>query len=722
MMCSQKINLKLSLYLFVFLSLGNIQCSTSNKTIHVFGSLENDLTSILTKIERIDVKAYHSPMEAVENAGQGEAVMILSDEYPEKRVKLPNAFFSVVKEKELRVYIEFPLAIPGVELGESVEAKYERVVVNSSFFENQTDSLNILSVGGFNYIPSNVKNGYMVAARVAGFDSAIFGLPKKTNSILFELPEQHILISTTNLSQFVSGRYAPQQSWGGVWKSIINYILPGANITKLTWEPDLKTSYTKNEKLPKSFQKQAVEKGINWYLDSKMLVPDNFEGTIEDAFDIKKNSGWISWNDTIPTGDGSNGVFECIFSNIDENGSQPIGIVRRADCTGESAMAFACAGKTLGNPEYTDIAQKLIDYFLFESPATKKEYSDPDHGAYGLVAWGLEGYNWFKANYGDDNARLFIGVLASAALTDTDRWDEKIMRALLAQLRTTGKNGFRPDRIDLPDFERNGWRHYYDSETINLSPHMEAYLWACMLWAYDKTGDSLFLERTEKAIRLTMENYPYGLRWMNGLAQERARMLLPLSWLVRVNDTPENREMLLKVVNDVINLQDECGAIREELGDIKNGVCPPPQSNEAYGTGEASLIAQNGDKVSDLLYTTNFAFLGLHEAYYATKDPTIKEANDRLAEFLCRVQVDSEKHPEIDGGWMRAFDFERFEHWGSNADHGWGAWAIESGWTQGWIVTILSLREENLSIWDLTKDSKINKHYKELKKEMLPGI
>ena len=243
-----------------------------------------------------------------------------------------------------------------------------------------------------------------------------------------------------------------------------------------------------------------------------------------------------------------------------------------------------------------------------------------------------------------------------------------------------------------------------------------------MLWAYDKTGDPLFLERTEKEIHKTMENYHYKLRWMNGLDQERARMLLALSWLVRIKDTPVNREMLNTVVDDVIKLQDECGAIQEELGDLQHSVYPPPQSNEAYGTSEASLIAKNGDKVSDLLYTTNFAFLGLHEAYHATKDPKIKKACDKLAEFLCRIQVVSKDHPEVDGGWMRAFDYGRFEHWGSNADHGWGAWAIESGWTQGWIVSVLALREMNTSVWDLTEDSEVNKNYPALKQEMLPGI
>ena len=180
--------------------------------------------------------------------------------------------------------------------------------------------------------------------------------------------------------------------------------------------------------------------------------------------------------------------------------------------------------------------------------------------------------------------------------------------------------------------------------------------------------------------------------------------------------------MLNKAVHGLLKLQDKTtGAIREELGSPDKGRYPPPKSNEDYGKHEAPLIAKNGEPISDLLYTVNFAFLGLHEAWYATEDPKIKESVDKLAEFLCRVQVESSEHPELHGGWMRAFDYERYEHWGSNADAGWGAWAIESGWTQGWITTVLALMEMDMSLWDLTNDSKVNEHYLTLKKEMLPN-
>jgi hypothetical protein len=219
---------------------------------------------------------------------------------------------------------------------------------------------------------------------------------------------------------------------------------------------------------------------------------------------------------------------------------------------------------------------------------------------------------------------------------------------------------------------------------------------------------------------MTMDKYTDGWRWTNGLAQEKARILLPLAWLVRAKDTPKHRAMLRKAVNGLLALQDKCGAIREELGLPGKGRYPPPKSNEAYGRNEASLIATNGDRVCDLLYTSNFAFLGLREAAAATGDKDIIEAENKLAGLLCRIQVTSEAQPAVDGGWFRAFDFGRWEHWASNADHGWGAWAIESGWTQGWITAVLAMRQMKTSLWDLTHGSRIERHFERLRRKMIP--
>jgi hypothetical protein len=211
-----------------------------------------------------------------------------------------------------------------------------------------------------------------------------------------------------------------------------------------------------------------------------------------------------------------------------------------------------------------------------------------------------------------------------------------------------------------------------------------------------------------------MEAYPDRWSWTNGqITLQRARFLLPLAWLVRVDDTPEHREWLARMVNDLLADQVACGAIRSRI-------VASPTGNDTYGNGETALVDQNGDPASDLLYEANFALLGLREATAATGNPAYRKAEDRLAEYVCRIQTSSATHPELDGAWYRGFDYRRWDYWGSDGDIGWGLWSIETGWTQGELLSTLILRQLDTSLWDYTADSDISVHFKAWRPRMLP--
>jgi hypothetical protein len=660
-----------------------------------------------TKCDRFDDAA-----KAVQTVKDGTGVLILADGYPEKTTVVNKDIFTKAAAKRLRLLVEYPGDLPGLQIGKPAGTHVERVVVNSDFFGEGLKKLRIVSVNGLHYTPLAAAKPHLVAARVAGFDTAVYGLPEKTAPILFEIPGRNVMVATTSLSRFVTGRYSPQPAWRSIWTAILKWV-SGAKAPPLRWTPTVQASYTRDEPLPKDYELQAIKRGMEWYKKAKMIVHPSFGKNIATTQRLAAIPAGT------PVGDGSLGCMEAVISIIHADGSQSVSSVRRGDCVCESAMAHAFAGRILDSKAYADTARNLLDYWMFDSDARKKQRGDPKHGAYGLIAWGVTTPAWYKANYGDDNARVILSTMAAAALNKDDRWDEAIMMCLLANLRTTGGLGFRGSRIDIPAL-KGGWRRYFNHKPVHYAPHFESYLWACYLWAYGQTGDKLFLDRARTALKMTMARHTDGWTWTNGLAQERARIILPLAWLVRVSDTPANRAMLKKAVDGLLALQDKCGAIGEELGLAGKGKYPPPRSNKDYGANEASLIARNGDQVTDLLYTANFAFLGLHEAAAATGDKTIINAENKLAEFLCRIQIKSKTQPAIDGGWFRAFDFGRWEHWGSNADHGWGAWCIESGWTQGWITSVLAMRRMKTSLWDLTADSKIERHHKRLRKVMIP--
>ena len=305
---------------------------------------------------------------------------------------------------------------------------------------------------------------------------------------------------------------------------------------------------------------------------------------------------------------------------------------------------------------------------------------------------------------------------------ENNTWNVQILELILANFRTSGKNGFRGGALNGKDIDEKTWQTLMEGEFENIAPHYESWLWATYLWLYDKTGYGSLLVKAKKAIEITMTNYPKNWKWTNGIQQERARMILPLAWLVRVEDTKQHRGWLNTICDDLLKNQVEVGALREELGEGSKGRYGAPKSNSSYGHAEAPVIHSNGEPIADMLYTSNFAFFALNEAAEATQNPRYIEAVDKLAEFIVRIHSTSSGRADLDGCWFRAFDYENWEYYGSNADHGWGAWGTLTGWTQSFITTTLALKLKKTSYWDITKDSGIGNRIDVVWSEMLPGI
>lgn len=678
----------------------------------------NDIWRLLVA-NHLPARRMADPQSAIDAASEGDGVLLLADGYPDHLTPVSDAVFDAAAKKRLRLYIEYPARLPDLQVAAPKRAHLERAVVCSDFFGPGLPRLDLLGINGMTFVPVQVRaaDSAIVAAKVAGFDTAVYGLPASTSPILFKLPDRDVMVATTKLSQFITGRYGPSAAWGVIWNRLIGWAMDGPAV-KLAWTPPVRATYGPHDPLPADVEAWALRRAVSWFTRSKLLLDSSREAQAKQAG--AKGELLPPPVADAPVGDGSRGIMEAPLAIIHADGGQSISPALRGDCHAEAAMAMALGSKLTGDAHDVQIAQNLLDFYLLKSDARKKERGNPASPAYGLIAWGVSSTPWYIQNYGDDNARVILGTLATAAITGQNRWDEPMALCLLANLRTTGPDGLRPNSISLADLRAHGWKYYFKKGNAPLSPHFQSWLWACDAWAYAHNGDALFLERAEAGVRRIMSAGPKRWVWTNGLAQEKARMLLPLAWLVRAKDTPEHRRWLEQGVKWVLEMQRPCGAIREELGDLSHGEMRPPASNDAYGKGEAPLIQHNGDPVADMLYTSNFAFIGLHEAVAATGNPEWKKAEDKLAEFLCRAQVRSESHPELDGGWFRGFDFDRWEAWGSNADAGWGVWAIESGWTQGWITATLALRQMHRSLWELTSHSGVGDQIRKRRPQMIP--
>ena len=667
-----------------------ISCgNNSGRTIYVSTqTTDNDLVNLLEK-ERFKIIRGDSVSKTLESAKPGSAVILVANEYPEKPQILSEKDLGTIKEKGLRVFAEFA----SVESGdhELKEISVERVVVTEPIGDI-LKPMDLLTINRAVYIKTEATDPMMVIARVAGFDTAVYGLEDTPYDPLVFKEGENLWIGTSKLTDFARLRFMPESKWKPFSE------LTGNEVTFKEWPKMIAPAYSEKEELPKTARSEAIQKGIEWFYNGHFLIHQDWkeswimkyigDGTMPVGPELPEDA---------PNGDGSLGVLEGHCSAIYKDGRQAYRYWIRDDIQGEASMAFAIAGEVLNNQEYKAVAERLSDYSFKEFQDGPR--SDPNSPTYGLLGWAYT-HKWVY--YGDDNARSILGSILAGKVLGTDKWKKNLDAAIEANLNTTGKNGFRGPRLHEQDIQANGLEYYQNRELINPHPHFESWLWACYLWQYANTGDKKYLETAEKGISLTMAAYPDGWSWTNGIQQERARMVLPLAWLYRVSPTEEHKAWIDRITADIAKNQVECGAIREELGDPSKGSFGAERSNADYGRNEAPLIFRNGDPVADMLYTSNFAVFALNEAACATGDPKIRKMADDLGEFLVRIQARSKERKNVDGAWFRAFNYRDWDYWASNADAGWGAQSTLTGWIQSWIITTLALMEKGTSYWDIT--------------------
>lgn len=673
---------------------------------------DNDVYRLLTAEGRA-VRRFATAAEAIAAAAEASGVLVLADGYPAKTTPVDQPTLDAAARKHLRLYLEYPSFLPNLELGPPRRVHWERTVVTSEAFGPSLAKMRIVAIHDCHFLPVAAERTHLVAARVAGFDTAVFGLPKDNKDkevwpILFEHPRGDLLVATTKLSQFATSRYAPGDAWPAVWRMILGWVTRGNVAAELKSTPTVRPSFGREEPLPADARWQAIRRGVAWYERARLLVHPSWKDKVLAQPEVAPAPP-ADW----PIGDGRCGILEGHSSSMFADGCQPVRWSLRADCNSESAMALAMHGLVDPSPQSRAVASNLLDFVYVRSALQQGPRGDPQSPSYGLLGWDTRPGS-IGIYYGDDNAKAMLATMAASAALKTDRWDEPLVRCLLANFRTCGTLGFRSGALGEADLQKRGWQTFFHRRFINGSAHYESWLWACYLWLYDKTKYEPLRDRAVKGIRTMMQGYPKRWSWVNGQQQiERSRMILPLAWLVRVDDTPEHRRWLRFMADELLAHQDACGALQEHLAWAL-------KSNEQYGTCEISLLQENGDPLADMIYTCNFALLGLNEAAAATGDAKIARAAGRLAEFLVRIQIRSEAHPELDGGWYRGFDFGRWDYWGSNGDNGWGVWCTETGWTQGWIVAGLALRQARTSLWEMTKGSQIARHFEKYRKAMVP--
>ncbi|MFM7322597.1 MAG: hypothetical protein ACKO5K_13890 [Armatimonadota bacterium] len=642
---------------------------------------------------------------ALAAAREGDGVLLLADHHPSPIAPPTPDWVAEAGRKRLRVYIEFA----GISEAVRDHPSLDRAVVptGAAWAGTQLPPRALLGLPTRRRVPVPAGIPWLLAGRMAGYDTAVFGIPSDATALLVEtrIGTADCLMAATPLCDVVRARFGPVAHWQTLWSAILAWLDP-TDLRPVAWTPAATPTHGVARAIGAGDERRALRRGVDWLFKSGMIVsPEQARTYAGPATGWPDRVGPASPAGTAP-GDGSLGVLEGLSSRIDSDGGQPVRWWRRADCCGETAGNFALAGTALGDSHLRDVAQRIGDWLLERSILTQGKRARPDNPAYGLIGWNdvdryygdMDGHGVY---YADDMARCLLGVLVARTTLDRDAWDNRISRAIWALFRIVSRAGFVPDRLDEAPFEAGGgWQPWFRGRHASLSAHYQGMTQAILLRASALSGDPAPRARARAGLLRMAATHPGGWNCANGsISLEEARMLLPLAWLVRAEDTPAHRALAERFVKAFAARQDRTGFPLEALARPDAGV---PRSNAEYGVAETSLLQKAGDPVADLLYTANFAAIGLHELA-ALGIPGARACSDALVAGLVRAQVRAPGRPQLDGAWYRAFDFRRWEYWASNADVGWGAWATETGWTQSWICLVLALRHRGTSLWDATE-------------------
>jgi hypothetical protein len=640
---------------------------------------------------------------------------------------------------------------------------------------SKTQTLDVLDPHACKYIPyfasssgSGAMTSHMVLAKVAGFSSAVFGLNNTAATPVLVTPARHpgLMLSSLPLSAVRRARYSPTASWIGLWCDILRWMLFDEKhngnmwIDSLTWVPLVGPRYTATEVLPPNATSAAIVSSLQWThtVSNLLCTKDSLDaaaslgiwtqgllagGWPTELVSLGGQYGGAGQSTPGSRGDGRHGIFEAYLSLIQPRSAgaasgsaastQLLRPIVRSDCVGETAGALA-VGQWYDDARAVEVSANLLDYLFFNSSAMSAwPRSDPSSSVGGTLLWGMTvAPEHASTIYADDQSRIGIAAAYAAAVTGERRWDESLMRLFLGNVRLMNAAGYFQTSGVAKFFIQKGWQTFFNDTSHNENNYYQSAGRAMMLLAHALSGDQsgLFFNRTRAGLQGTMAafhgqdtgaKFSGNKKWVCqvGLTSEAARVLLPLSWLVRLDDTAEHRRWVNQIAAILLERQQPSGAIKEwpfgpnttVNGSVIHDQCNhhPPLSNAEYGTGESTMSQTGDDPAADLLYSNNFALQSLHEAAQATQDPKLLRAAESLRDFIIRAQVtvragrqyqtDAKESLRLEGAWLRSFDFHRWEHYAQASDWQWGPWVAETGHGMSLITMTLAAMDRNTSMW-----------------------
>ena len=479
----------------------------------------------------------------------------------------------------------------------------------------------------WNYAPAGARpilynGGHVMKHDRADADTGLTQTPELSTWSLWSWSEA-MLVCSFRICDFVKARFAPQKRWLEIVRHIARHLgLDGAlpEITPYVWL---------------------------W-------------GQQDIAAAFRRGMDWIEANSLIQNGLG--GVYEGLSHQILPDGTQKKANGVRTDCAGEVGGAFFFDHLLYGKAESLTRFRNLAS-FCFDKMQCKE---GPQTG---MLRWHISAWD---ICYQDDAARAMLGALLYMKFTGSRERMTDVESALDFLVSTTGTDGLRVAATGHPYMDAAKMERLHTQPSAFPCAHFNGYYMAVLLLAYQLCGKQSYLDTAVKGMTSLMAAYPDTIR-EHSETQELCRLILPLACLYETTREATHRSWLDTVTARLEELRHESGGYVEYDTGYK-------ANRSRTANTESSLLADNGDPVCDLLYSSNWLPLGFAYAWYVTGDALYRDKWQRICRFLAACQLES-SDSSIRGAWARSVDMQRMENYGLPHDMGWGACCVESGWT-----------------------------------------
>lgn len=401
---------------------------------------------------------------------------------------------------------------------------------------------------------------------------------------------------------------------------------------------------------------------------------------------VHRSIAWFLSSGIMRPADGFWGVAERIALLVDNEAAAQIcrafpsqtplapGVVvlenRRPDCNMQTALLFELATQVLGQEAIRGVADNILDYLLRRSCLRDE---DPASTTCGL--WGWANPKNRSSYWTDDNAWV-----TTIALLLADRARPHLREVGIAAARSLNRHV----AAFLAEFRAAGGPprpHGAPMSGMRLDPHWLGLV--TMALAHAAAADpetdyastvvvyhDLVLPGPRKTDRETSAS-PSGLGWT---LSEYAYLALTASVCAHQFRDEAIRTVAREAADILIRRQSDQGHF-------------PSEHDEA----------PKGEHVADLIYTQNWATLGLLHAGRLFDCADCRAACVRSLEFLERIQDDSPE-PWLRGCWRGAYDV-RTGRWGGGNRFEGGAGSIYSGWTNAPIALAFLMESSGASLF-----------------------